>query len=150
MSGFVALTNEPAKPPAGMVWSVEAAAMLGLSDSSLRVMRGRPKGEDRGPEPWFKVGSWRIAYRLSDVIAYLKSRAASFDLKAAELRARADAAVRTIEPEERPGFMPRQSPAAGFVSTDSVSNPAEAGASALRARNVQPREVDPDAKESDR
>ena len=138
MSGFVALTNENYKLPLGTYDTREASKFTGVPIKTLEVWRtaSDPKLRAMGP-PWHKANGWRVYYIVAELREWMLANAAVLQAEADKLRARADTAVRTAEAELRPGFMPRQSPAAGFVDASSTPNPAEDRASELRVKNAQ-------------
>ena len=128
MTGHIPLGPQPEKIPAGFIDFPTAAKMLGILDFVLRDWRSQRKGPR-----WFTIGGWRVVYRAMDVAAWINSKAAALDLKAAGLRASAEAARRTVTPEDRPGFMDRTTPASGHVDANASPNPAEAQATRVRA-----------------
>jgi len=135
MPGYIKLEIEPTRLPAGFVTSAECAKRLGMADNQLRTMRARPAGQDRGPKWYLAANGWTTLYNVNDIAAYLERKAAVHDVKSAELRERAKA-VRTVEPEERPGFMARTEPRSGHVEAGATHG-AGAETQAQKVRTIQ-------------
>ncbi len=79
------ILQELAKPPAGTISSAECARRLGMADSTLRTMRARNRGEDRGPA-CSVLNQMTVYYWPQDVQAYADAKLALAKQRAALAR----------------------------------------------------------------
>ena len=105
------MANELQLPPQ-CVDGPSCANMLRVSYSRLREMISHGDGPRS-----ILIDGWRRAFWTKDIADYLASKAAAHDLKASELRSRADT-VRANGPNGSAVYMPSERPQTrGFVST---------------------------------